>query len=278
MQDKKIKVLYIAGFERSGSTLVNRVLGQLDGFVAWGELRDIWEHGFAENRACTCGASFYDCIAWQQVFQYWADSERAMTMVRLKERARAATLLEPLGQPGERLLRAVSKPYLAELEQFYQALKATTHSRVIVDSTKASWYGYVLSLLPSIDLYTVHIVRDPRGVCYSLQKRKTQGEPECQWYNPVHAALSWNLKNLAVEKFLKSPSKKYLRVRYEDFIDSPETAIKSLTSLLQEPVSELPLVGPAAVKMTVDHIITGSPSSRSNTGAVKLRRDETWKQ
>jgi hypothetical protein len=69
MQDSKIKVLYIAGFERSGSTIVNRVLGQIPGFVAWGELRDIWLHGIIENRPCTCGASFADCLAWQKIFK-----------------------------------------------------------------------------------------------------------------------------------------------------------------------------------------------------------------
>lgn len=278
MKHEKVKVLYVAGFERSGSTIVNRVLGQIDGFVAWGELRDIWEHGFVENRLCTCGASFSDCEAWNHVFSHNIDAQRAAEMVQLKKRTRAAVLLKSLGKAGERFIKERSQDYLNELEHFYTALKFKTNSQVVVDSTKASWYGYALSLIPNIDLYTVHVVRDPRGVCYSLQQRKAKGEPECQWYNPAHAALSWNLKNLAVERLLNTSPQRYVRIQYENFMKFPEASIKSLIDLLSEPVLELPFMDNGSVKMTLDHIITGSPSSRSNTGEVKLNLDERWKQ
>lgn len=277
MKEKKVKVLYIAGFERSGSTIINRVLGQINGFVAWGELRDIWQHGFLENRICACGSSFKDCEEWNRVFNKSAvDDKRAEELVQLLQRTKALTLLESLGPLAKRIIKANCQDYLRELEHFYMELKLNTNSQVVVDSTKASWYGYALSLISNIDLYVVHVVRDPRGVCYSLQQRKAKGEPECQWYSPIHAAASWTIKNLAVEKFLGSQSDRYLRIKYEDFMTNPEKCIRLMTNLLGENTVELPFLTKDRVQMQLDHLFSGSPSSRAMTGEVQLKVDSRW--
>lgn len=69
-------VLFIGGWGRSGSTLVDRLTGRLDGVVAVGELRDVWQRGVVEDRLCGCGQRFSACPFWQEVgqraFQGWA--------------------------------------------------------------------------------------------------------------------------------------------------------------------------------------------------------------
>ena len=281
MHKSKIKVLYIAGFERSGSTILNRVLGQIDGFIAWGELRDIWQHGITENRYCSCKALFADCPAWQKIFNEafnGIDQIDREEISRLQKATRSAVLPHHFGLLKDELFKERTSPYLNKLEKLYHAIQTTTDSKVIVDSTKASWYGYVLSLLPSIDLYIVHIVRDPRGVCYSLEQRKRQGEPECQWYNPLHASLSWNLKNYGVETLLNYPQERYLRINYESFMQTPQKIIKQILNLIDVEAVELPFTERSTVKMSIDHIVTGSPSSRSELGTVELKLDERWKK
>ena len=282
MQQPKVKVLYVAGFERSGSTILNRVLGQIDEFVAWGELRDIWQHGIAENRSCTCGELFADCPAWQEVFDVafnGTDNLDIQEISKLQSKTRSMVLPHHFGFLKDKHFLQKASQYLNNIEKLYQAIQISTGCKVIVDSTKASWYGYILRMLPSIDLYTVHIVRNPKGVCYSLEQRKRKGEPECQWYNPLHASLSWNLKNYLVEMLLNSSSKeRYLRIRYEDFIQNPQTVVKQILSILNEKNKELPFIDKTTVKMYEDHIITGSPSSRSDTGTVRLSLDEKWQQ
>jgi hypothetical protein len=276
-----IKVLYIAGFERSGSTILNRVLGQIENFVAWGELRDIWEHGKIENRFCTCGAPYLNCKAWSNILDAEFDNGLGLTpyhMLQLKRRTRATVLLKSLGPWGNSVFQRASTKYAIELDSLYTSIQNKTNSQVIVDSTKASWYGSVLSELPNIDLYTVHVVRDPRGVYYSLQRRKEQGDSACQWYSPLHAFLSWSLKNVGVEFPLNISSQRYLRVRYEDFIAFSEASVKKVLKLIGESQSKLPFVRKSTVKMGLDHIITGSPSSCFDTGEVELRNDDKWKQ
>ena len=281
MSDTKVKVLYIAGFERSGSTILNRVLGQIDGFVAWGELRDIWQHGVIENRSCTCGALFRECPAWTKILDTafeGIDRVEAQEMTKLLQKTRASVLPHYFGIWQKAFIKHGIEEYLKSLEKLYRAIQANTGSRVIVDSTKASWYGYVLGMLPTIDLYVVHIVRDSRGVCHSLQRHKSKGEPFSQWYNPIHASLSWSLKNYGVEMLLNRFPDRYLRISYEEFIQNPKLAVESILKLLREEVTQLPFKDDTTVNMGIDHIFAGSPSSRSETGFVKLSLDERWKK
>ena len=62
-----VSVLYIAGPGRSGSTLLDTMLGQIDGFVSVGELRNLWARGLGDGWPCGCGAAVRDCPFWSSV-------------------------------------------------------------------------------------------------------------------------------------------------------------------------------------------------------------------
>ena len=49
MKSDKIKILYITGWGRSGSTILSMLLGQLDGFFLTGEMYQLWQSGFIDN-------------------------------------------------------------------------------------------------------------------------------------------------------------------------------------------------------------------------------------
>ena len=63
------KVLYIGGYSRSGSTLLDRMVGQIPAHRSTGELGYITTHSLQENRLCGCGARFLDCPFWTRVGQ-----------------------------------------------------------------------------------------------------------------------------------------------------------------------------------------------------------------
>ncbi len=66
---RRVKVLYFAGSGRSGTTIINNIIGQLDGAFAAGELRFLWDRGVVENRLCGCGRPFHDCPTWTTVMK-----------------------------------------------------------------------------------------------------------------------------------------------------------------------------------------------------------------
>ncbi len=62
-----MRILYIGGWGRSGSTLLDLMLGQAPGVFSAGEIREIWQSGLVENRPCGCEQPFRDCSFWQAV-------------------------------------------------------------------------------------------------------------------------------------------------------------------------------------------------------------------
>ncbi|MBA3432215.1 MAG: hypothetical protein H0U16_12145, partial [Actinobacteria bacterium] len=51
-----LKVLFIMGWTRSGSTILDNLLGEVEGFFSTGELHYLWRRGLLEGRLCSCGA------------------------------------------------------------------------------------------------------------------------------------------------------------------------------------------------------------------------------
>ncbi|MCZ7671658.1 MAG: sulfotransferase [Chloroflexi bacterium] len=73
---EKIPVLFIAGAGRSGSTLLERMLGQTADLSPIGELRHLGRQDF-ELDLCGCGQRFQECPFWAAVFAeaLWQSSE-----------------------------------------------------------------------------------------------------------------------------------------------------------------------------------------------------------
>jgi len=279
----RIKVLYVAGFGRSGSTLLGNVLGQVDGFVPVGEVRGIWEHGLIENKVCGCGELFEYCAFWQPVLDEafgGMDQVDPREMIRLRESwARTKHIPLMLVPPGRRLIERRLAEYLDGLKRLYRAVLTTTGGRVIVDTSKFPSYGYALGMVPSVDLHVVHLVRNPRAVAYSWQQKRLQPDPEnpeyMDRYSPMGSSLRWMARNLGTEAFWRRSPKRYLLLRYEDFVAEPQRAVRRILGLVHEETASLPHVSEHEVELGVNHNIWGNPS-RFRTGKVEVRPDREW--
>jgi hypothetical protein len=58
-----IKVIYMAGSGRSGSTLLEQILNQVESFRAVGELRHLWRADY-ETDLCGYGVTLSACPFW----------------------------------------------------------------------------------------------------------------------------------------------------------------------------------------------------------------------
>jgi sulfotransferase family protein len=279
-----VKVLYIAGWGRSGSTILSSILGQIDGLFSVGEIRYIWDRALLENRLCGCGSPFRGCPVWAKVLDGAFGGAGEMDVdriIRLRESMRTRHLPLTLFPKGRRVLRSGLVEYAEILGKLYRAVQSTTGSKVIVDSSKFPSYAWALDTVPAIDLYVVHLVRDPRGVAYSWQRRKRQPDTEdlvhMESRDPVESSLFWIVWNLATETFWGRFPRRYFRLRYEDFVDEPRAAVGRILDLLQEEATALPFVGDREVKLTANHTVSGNPN-RFQTGMVTLQPDVEWKE
>ena len=281
---ERTKVLYIAGFGRSGSTLLGNVLGQVEGFVSVGEVRQVWEYGLVQNKTCGCGEPFSECELWRPVVDEafgGAGGVDPRKMVRLREGwARTKHIPLMLTSPGRRFVERRLAEYLDALGRLYRAVGTVSGSRVIVDSSKFPSYGCALGMVPSVDLYVLHLVRDPRAVAYSWQRKRLQPDPqnpECMpLRGPAESSTRWTARNLAVEAIKRRPSgARHLLLRYEDFASEPRKAVGRALELVGEETAPRPHVGAHAVELGANHNVWGNPG-RFRTGTVEIRSDREW--
>ena len=89
-----VPVLYIGGCQRSGSTLLDRMMSQVSGHVSTGEIVHLWSRGLSANELCGCGQRFLECPFWSDVgrlaFGGWEaiDTERILGLQRRVDRNR----------------------------------------------------------------------------------------------------------------------------------------------------------------------------------------------
>ena len=207
MSHPRSKILFIAGIGRSGSTLLSRMLAQIDGFQAVGELHHLWQTGaplLATEELCGCGSSYADCPFWPAMIEAAlgaVDRERLDGLAQLKretDRVRYIPWMRsPLKPPGyARRLRE----YRPIVRSLYAAIETTCQPRVIVDATKDPSSLYLLSTLSELEVTVLHLVRDPRGVAYSWTKTIRRPEFKDQHvYMPRQTSLRnatyWSYSN-----------------------------------------------------------------------------------
>jgi hypothetical protein len=277
-----VKVLYIAGWDRSGSTILDQILGQLPGFFSVGELVDLWDRG--PEAVCGCGRMMKDCELWQQVFvdAFGAALETIDFSEFEKQRRNCARSrhLFALSRPNwRRPLNPASESYAQVLARLYRAIERVTGARVLVDSSKQPAHAHLLQMSGVADLHIVHLIRDPRGCAFSYQRRKPHPALKGGHFPPMHPAknsLHWIVANLAAEMIAEGNGRRYMRLRYEDFIRTPRDTIYRLAEFSGETVSQLPFASHNTVLLQPLHGVSGN-SVRFQTGTVELKLDEQWK-
>jgi len=277
-----VKVLYIAGCGRSGSTILDNILGQIDGFVSVGEIRYLWQRGIIDDRLCGCGERFSTCPFWTRVMPRAGsvgsvEAERVVGLLARGTRARHVPWLLRSRKRPDRLRERLSE--LPEiLSRLYGAVATESGARVIVDSSKLPTYGELLRHVAGVDLRVVHLVRDPRATAYSWSRAKPLPAGDgsvMQRQTPLKSAALWSTWNAAAEGFWHAGPRS-LRIRYEDFIAEPRPVIERIVALVGEPPTELPFIGPTEVTLGTTHGVAGNPS-RFTTGTVPLTLDDAWR-
>jgi hypothetical protein len=280
--DARVKLLYIAGWSRSGTTILDKTVGQLPGFCSVGELHYLWSEGLLENGRCGCGVALCDCEFWQGVLDTAFGSEAVPAPAEVVGLQASTIRTRHLPRLWwERRSPHHSWPYGEILVRLYAAIAERSGARVIVDSSKFPADAFVASTLDGLDLYVVHAVRDPRAVAYSWARRRaSEGKPgtELPRHGPVYSSLRWSVWNASIATLLhRTVGDRYMKVRYEDFVGRPRQVLEAVLALLGEPGLPLPLSGEHKVVLGTTHTAWGN-DSRFASGEVELRADDEWRR
>ena len=251
------KLVYIGGYGRSGSTLLEYLLTTSPEVVACGEVERHLRR-FGNNKICTCGRRLKKCPVWGAF--------------RHKSR-------KLVGWSHDQLTSAL----LAHIAGDYM---------VMVDSSKTAWGSTFMPIRLSRnlgdDFLLVHLVRDPRAVAWSTMRSPLhagttrKGRPKTRRVKSRQSSASrslltafgWTIANLGCEMFGWLHPDRYLRLRYEDFVCAPLPAVGHV-------LTRVSLELPAALKQSKAsrnrHQLYGNAMRFKALSPTDLKEDVAWK-
>jgi hypothetical protein len=288
-----VRVLCIAATGQSGSTLLARMLGEVPGYRAVGEVGRIWDKGVEEDMACSCGQPFHSCAFWGEV------GERAFGGWHTVDGIGTARLRDQLQTSGTRLRHPMALPFLqrprlwpayrekvrtyaALMLPVYRAMHEITDGAVLVDSMKLPAHVYLMSFqMPELEVRVAHHIRDSRGYAYSNTKwvEKQGGEHRGSFRGrrpPWKSAVKWMWVNEAFDHLQRIGVPTAI-VRYEDLVHDPVPQIERAAAIFGDArtTEDLGFINEDGIDLSAGHIASGS-RWRMSSGRIALYEDLDW--
>jgi hypothetical protein len=251
-------VLLIASDNRSGSTLLDLLLGSGKGYCSSGELRR-FDELYDADEVCTCGDRLVECPFWNAVLAREGETVAKTASTRAPKGKRLLSVASLLIR-GRVKRDAVTERYWRRIV----AIGEVANADVVVDSSKMPDHLALVLASPGCRAAVIHLVRDGRAVAYS----KGQRTGTAFW----RAATSWLLTNLQILRVLRAhPNVPTVRIRYEDLCrdvtGTLSSALETLGLSYDERMSVLQKDG--------RHNLGGSPH-RFEKSDIDVRLDTRW--
>jgi hypothetical protein len=291
-----VKYVFVCAASRSGSTLLDMLLGGHPQLESLGEI-DFLGKAVANQEPCSCGKIVTQCHHWQAVFssvhrelgqdiernpygfrtwdtwvdKHYADNRQQTWSYNLARRYRHIQTLAHFN--GFNAIFPVPKALREGLNRsflLYDVVRNTTGTQAIVDSSK--------HLLKAIAAYQqdpdavriILMVRDGRGVLYS---RLYSGQATAS--SPAHAVKLWLRYYARAQRLLSrwvDPAHHYL-MRYEDLVQNTETTLANCTRWLGLPFNEAMMENHSRIR----HLVGGNEAAKKRFSTQGIRVDERWR-
>ena len=269
-----MKIIYIMGYGRSGSTLLDIILGDNEEIISTGAL-DNFHHWVEHNYKCSCGEPIKHCAYWGEIINCIQFKKEEADLMRNMDSMRSIFI--------RKSEKDVCK-YCQLTNRLLSKVVGSFGKGTVVDSSKTArdsiFRPVMLAKYCHIDLKPIFLVRDPRGVVWSAMKM--HGSPE-RSKNDVpltrffRTLISWNLTNLMTLIIIKLALSRCLFVRYEDFCKDPPNTLRRIEDFAE-----------VRLKTVIDKIDDGSPiivghnlggnRLRFSKAVDRIRIDESWKK
>ena len=245
-----MRVIYIAGTSHSGSTLLDLMLNAHPAIFSAGEVLKLNRQlGINHPRKqtsvpCSCGApSLWQCPVWSRVD------------ARTRETARKSLADLDMLDYGE--TDAAKAPNAI----VFEAIAGVTEKNFVVDSSKLPKRLSYLMRLEELDVYPVHIVRDPKGQINSVTRKHGGFLKHIFRYELIHEQIRRTLKSVP-----------HSVVHYEDLVRDPAGTLQSILQPLGVDFDPRQLAWAEAEK----HEIAGNHVRFDAKSELVL--DEGWKK
>ncbi len=278
------RILYIGGAGRSGSTLLELLLGNEANLFSVGEVRFFWQYSQSADHRCGCGAELHTCEFWSRVVKRLADSESDLESLgqlasRWDRTRRVPKLARRLARPSGGL-----ETLLDGTGQLYRAVEREARDATLVDSSKVPSHLHLLTRLEGMDVRLLHLVRDPRAVAYAWRRRRktergiiASDGVRMPARSYLLATLVWAVENFFVGRLARRQSAACL-VRYEDLVADPAGTLTRVARELDLDPFELRALEGKQARLEPTHSVGGNPLRFGPTKSTVIRSDQEWRQ
>jgi hypothetical protein len=191
------KIIYIAGYGYSGSTILERILASHSQIIGCGEMHNLLSD-FNIKEICSCGSSLEDCSLWKNVYAHHLKDNTSVDSINV-----------------------------------FSILSENTSDEIvfICDSSKTTW-GTMLrpyKLSKNHEVYLIHLCRNGKSCLSSILKRKGNSGMA---FKALSTGIHWSIANLMAYWFQMNKPNRYFRLKYENLINNPESSIAPLFEYL----------------------------------------------
>jgi hypothetical protein len=277
------KIVFIAGWGRSGSTLLERMLAEIPTFATVGELFQLW--GDVDVRVCACGLPLVQCPWWNEVLRRafgdsWPTTVRDVGAVRKR-------CVRHRFVPGLLGMRPLPTDVVDGLDRYrdavtavYRAAADVEGATTVIDASKSPIDALLLAST-DVDIRFVHLTRDPRGVAASWKRERPRLGQDGRVgrmvrHSASRSAAEWTLRNALVDMTTWRSDVPRVQVGYRDMVEYPAASLRRVLGLLDDPDAPLDFVHDQKVELGSRHAVGGNPG-RVRTGTIELALDEGWR-
>ena len=230
--NKMKKIIYIFGAGRSGTTLLDIILGNNEQIFSAGELSRIPKRdGFPPLRK----PDSYAFKFWSNIRENIIQDNDGLDFNELKYLTDKFEYHTSLLKFKNRELRKIYKKYIISL---YSNLSNAIEEEYIVDSSKYGMKAYHISDIMQNMHGCIYVKRHPVSVIKSFQKKDIE-QPDNLWYKANILLILVGLISWLTKKKLKKRGIKLVDVYYEDLVSKPIETLDKIDSGLELNLSDI---------------------------------------
>lgn len=248
------EVLYIMGTGRSGTTILEILLANNEGFAGVGEVKHIFRDGFIANQQCSCGRSTHACEMWSSVMRTanWTPANMtrlAATVKKLESHNHFPFLWAGLGP------RNAKREYFAAAGDLFRSVAHAAQCKVVVDSSKFAGRALLLAEAFPQRVKVLCITRSAEGLIKAFAKQnETEQKPK-----GALAAAAYYLYVLLCMRLVKARlGKQCFAIRFEDLNRDPQTVLAAIEQWSGYSLRTTRSRIEAREAFDVGHIVTGN--------------------
>jgi len=250
-------IIYIIGSGRSGTTLLDIVLGNEPSFFSAGEL----------NRYAKRLGKPHDPRD-ENVSKFWGNIEREVNADFSKVKPITDKLEYHSGFIKQLFVSKENKKcYESYNLNLFKSIGKNVDADYIIDSSKYPMRGHYLSKIFGNNISYVYIQRNPNDIVESFQNKKVEQPSKSRVSAHLYLFIVNKLSSIVVRKLRKTH--KVVTISYSELVNSPLCAFDKIEKHLEIELSELKNICNKKDEFKVGYLFDGNRLRLNNSITIK---------